>query len=120
MPIESIATSPLVIDALAIGTLTMLLTQLIKKSLPGNGYGPALVVAVSLFALIVWLLSQSSTPTRLDAFNILYRWAEIAISAIGQYTLITMNTDGKGISGILDKRDRDDRRDIWLPGENNV
>lgn len=86
------------VDASAVATisaLTVALTQIIKRSLPGDldAYGPLIAMAVSVAGVILWLFAAPNwPPVRTDAWTIGAGWVAVYTSAVGVYHTVKMVT----------------------------
>lgn len=73
-------------DTIVIAATVTLLTQVIKRELPGNGYGPLVVTLLSLLAIGLWIVSGPIfPPDRTQIWTIFTGWAVIWSEAIGLY-----------------------------------
>ena len=81
-------------DALAIGGTVTILAQVAKRMMPGDfdAYGIHFAGAISLLAVIAWVLQQPPVVGRVPWFDWLTLWATIWSTSAGGYELARMTT----------------------------
>lgn len=103
-------------DTIAIAATVTLLTQVIKREMPGDGYGPLIVTLLSLVAIGLWLVSGPIfPPDRTQIWTIFTGWAVIWSEAIGLYhgtSIATSTVDRLRVSRAKRKQSQaDDQQD---------
>ena len=87
-----------VMDAAAvatIGALVTTLTQIVKRSLPGDWdpYGPLIAAVLSILGVSLWVYSAPTfPPQRTDVWAIGAGWVAVFATAVGIYQSVKMAT----------------------------
>lgn len=86
--------------AAEVATISVVVTaivQVLKKALPGSGYGIYLAAIVSLVAVAAWVASGVTwPPARTDLWAFFSGWASVFATAAGVYSISTTQTNGAG------------------------
>jgi hypothetical protein len=84
----------------AISTTVTVLTQIVKKILPGDYdcYGVLINGLIALACVLVWIFSQTLMPTRTDLFNALTLYAGTWGGSVGIYETAKMMTASRPTS----------------------
>lgn len=87
--------SSVIINLAVIGTLVMTSTQLLKRIIPGDGYGPYIAAVMSFIGVIVWMLSNATVPLTDPStwFPVLAAWVAVWQIAAGSYGVANMVTN---------------------------
>ncbi len=82
-------------DIVAIGAAVTAVTQIIKRSLPGDGQGPAIVALLSFVAVVIWILSAPVfPPDRTQLWSLFTGWIAVWVAASGIYSGAQLVTTG--------------------------
>lgn len=85
-------------DAQAVATIgasVAILTQIIKRSVPGDidAHGPLIAAVLALLGVALWVYSAPVfPPARTDAWTIGAGWVSVFASAVGVYESVKMVT----------------------------
>lgn len=89
-----------------LGALVVVLTQITKRLLPGEGWGPYAALCWSIVGVMLWCVSQPILPMRTDIFTIFAGLVSVTATAMGIYSASGMVT---GLSQLVSKPP------AWLP-----
>ena len=80
---------------MAIGFLASLLTQVVKRALPGNvdPKGVEINIVAALIASGLWMYQNAPTMFVQAPFDAALLWAGVVIAATGGYKVMRMQTD---------------------------
>lgn len=83
-----------------IGALVTTLSQIVKRSLPGNwdAYGPLIAAFLSLVGVALWVYSAPTfPPARTDIWAIGAGWVAVFSSSVGIYESVKMATHAASV-----------------------
>lgn len=87
-----------VMDATAVATIggvVMVLTQIVKRALPGDwdAWGPHIAAVLALLGVCIWVYSAPTfPPQRTDTWAIFAGWVSVFATAVGLYQSAKMVT----------------------------
>lgn len=78
-----------------VGAVVTVLTQVLKKALPGERLGPYVAGAVSFVCVLLWVVSDASWPPKqTDIWSIFSGWVAVFATSAGIYSLSNIPTSG--------------------------
>lgn len=89
----------------AIGATVTVLTQVVKRTLPGNWevYGPIIAAGFSLAGVALWVLSAPTfPPARTDIWVIVSGWVAVFATSAGLYESVKMATHVEAVPPTLE------------------
>jgi hypothetical protein len=77
----------------AIGAVVMTLTQILKRAVPGEGYGIYLAGGTSLVCVLVYVASAAEfPPNRTDLWTLFSGWVTVFATAAGLHSVANVPT----------------------------
>lgn len=75
-------------EVAAIGAVVMTLSQIIKRALPGEGYGIYIAGGISLICVLAYVASAAQfPPNRTDIWALFSGWVTVFATASGLHSL---------------------------------
>lgn len=80
-------------EVVTIGATVMVLTQIVKRAVPHDGYSIYIAGGVSLLAVLIWVVSGINfPPARTDLWAIFSGWVSVFATAAGLHSAANVAT----------------------------
>ena len=95
-------------EVATVGAMVTVLTQILKRALPGEGYSVYIAGAASLLVVGVWVVSGSQwPPARVDLWALFSGWLAVFATAAGIHGISTIPTRAADLKRERVRRVRD-------------